>query len=128
MLPSYSILTEGLGATQSTVTDLILAAKQDHYLSNTATGSSLFALDFTFAGVWGDYGLLGLLLYVTMLILIWKIYCKDLKAGKYLIITIFIYGIVFTWAEEPPFMFFIFAYIGYSLQQARWLNNRKSIS
>lgn len=128
MLPDYPILTEGLGATQSNVTGQILAAKQDHYLSNSVTGSSLFALEFTFAGVWGDYGIVGLLLYISMLIKVWQVYCKETKAAKYLIITIFVYGVVFTWVEEPPFMFFIFAYISYTMQQTSCLNIRKSDS
>jgi hypothetical protein len=128
MLPDYSILTEGLGATQSNVTENILAAKQNHYLSNSVSGSSLFALEFTFAGVWGDYGVLGLFLYICILVKIWQVYCNKIKVAKYLIITIFVYGVVFTWVEEPPFMFFIFAYISYTMQQTRFLNIRKSTS
>ncbi len=64
MMPDYPFLEDSLGATSHNATEVIILVKQSQLFSNSLTGSSMFALDFSLAGVWGDFGLLGILIFL----------------------------------------------------------------
>lgn len=65
LLPEYSEYLQPLGATMSTVTEIIWDISQKPgSITNASTGSSMWSLLFSWAGVWGDLGFLGLGTYL----------------------------------------------------------------
>ncbi len=124
LLPDYSSQLAGLGVTTSPITSVAWAEHQGHYMSNSITGSSMFALFFSWAGVFGDLGFLGLSVYIYMYYMVWKMVSVD-EFSKFLLLTIFIFGWVFQWMEEPQYMLFIMSLIGLRWQEIQ-LSNRLS--
>lgn len=116
MLPSYDFLSSSLGATSHDATNAVYLVKQSQYLSNTRTGSSMFSLDFSLSGIWGDMGLLGILVFGLLYREIWSIAREADGASAIFIISVMVYGFVFTWIEEPGFMMILMAYVGYACQ------------
>ncbi len=125
IMPNYFHLLDSFGASTSSVTSVAWAAHQGHYLSNSTTGSSMFSLFFSWAGIWGDIGFLGIAAYLYMYYLIWREVSVDLVA-KFLLLTIFIFGWVFQWVEEPQYMIFTMSLIGLRWQEIRLMESRKN--
>lgn len=118
MLPNYEFLVSSFGATSHEATWVVLLVKESQYLSNSVSGSSMFALDFSLAGIWGDVGILGFLVFISIYAGVWRIAKLSDGYSQFLVVSLFVYGFVFTWLEEPAFMFFVMAYIGYARQKA----------
>ncbi len=118
LMPEYSGLLSTLGATTTLATIEVWVAHQGHYMSNATTGSSMFSLFFSWAGIWGDIGLLGLAVYMYMYYLVWDMVSSD-DFSKFLLLTVFVFGWVFQWMEEPQYMIFIMSLIG-----LRWQENQ----
>ncbi len=129
MLPEYQYLMD-LGATISYVTQDIIDANQSNWMSNSITGSSLFSLMFSWAGIFGDFGFAGLLAYLYVWFLVWKYYSQA-DLSRFFVLGILIFGAVFSWIEEPGYILFIMAIIGLSWQENQSLggvysfNNKK---
>lgn len=72
----------------------------------TSSGSSLFQMTFTFGGLLGDTGIFSLVTYV---LLIKNIYIYNNKNffNSLMLYTLVSLGMIFSWLEEPAFMFFI---------------------
>lgn len=119
MLPSYDFLSSSLGATMHDATGVVLMVKESQLFSNSVTGSSMFALDFSLAGIWGDLGIIGLTLFVCIYMMIWRLAGEADKLSKFFIVSVFVYGFVFTWVEEPAFMLYLMAYVGYAWQKSK---------
>ncbi len=118
LLPKYGDVLFPLGATTSPVTETVFLAHQGHWISNTATGSSVWSLFFTWAGVWGDLGLAGLAAYLSLWWFVWRRICVDALA-KFLLLTVFILGGLFTWMEEPAYVLFVVSLLGLRYQERR---------
>lgn len=116
LLPEYSSLLYPMGATTSQVSAAVLWANQNHWISNSRTGSSMFSLMFSWAGIWGDLGFLGLFSYLGLWFVIWKNICIDIMS-KYLVLTVLIFGWVFAWIEEPNYIVFVVSLIGIRFQE-----------
>lgn len=123
MLPAYGEYLMPLGATTSEVTNAVWAAHQSHYMSNITTGSSMFSLFFSWAGFWGDLGLVGLASYLYLWLLVWRTVSDDEVSG-FLFLTIFVFGAVFSWMEEPGYMLFVVSVLGLRWQELRVYNTR----
>jgi len=113
----YSNYLEQLGITTLPVTDAVWNVQQGNYISNSTTGSSMFSLFFSWAGVWGDLGVFGLSVYLLLWLGIWRKICTD-DLSKYFLLTILVFGGVFSWMEEPEYMIFMMVLIG-----LRWQEN-----
>lgn len=112
MLHEYSALLEPLG---STVHDASFAVWRTVY-SNPKTGhlvssSSMFSPLFGWAGIWGDLGILGLAAYLTTGAIVWIFICVD-DIGRFFLLTIFVFGLIFTQMEEPAYMVTVAVLIG----------------
>lgn len=116
LLPDYSQYLRPLGATSSPVTQAILRANETNWLSNPETGSSVWSLMFSWAGVWGDLGLVGLATYLLLWWFVWRKFCLD-DLSKFFLITILVFGITFSWMEEPGYMLFVVSLIGLRWQE-----------
>lgn len=124
LLPDYINQLQDLGATTSEVTASVMTSHQGHFMSNSITGSSMFSLFFSWSGFWGDIGFLGTITYLYMYFIIWTEVSHD-ELSKFLLLTIFVFGWVFQWMEEPQYMLFIMSLIGLRWQEIK-ISNKES--
>ena len=104
-----------LGATRHPVSDLIM---QENYKSWIANESTMFSAPFGWAGIWGDLGLAGLAAYLLLGYIVWCYFCFD-NFSKFLLLTVMVFGLIFTQMEEPGYMLYTAALIG-----IRWYENK----
>jgi hypothetical protein len=103
MLENYWQLLGPLGATRSPASAAVWAAVSRSWLGDQ---SSFFSPLFGWAGIWGDYGPIGLAVYIYLAALVWRYVCID-DFCKYLMLCVFSFGLVFSQMEEPGYMLFI---------------------
>jgi len=116
LMTDYANWLKPLGATSTDITSLILFLNNSNYLSNPKTGSSMFSLMFSWAGIWGDLGLVGAVVYVCLWFLVMKLFCVT-TLDRFFVLSILVFGFVFAWLEEPNFMLFMVSLIGLSWQE-----------
>jgi hypothetical protein len=121
MLEIYWNLLEPLGATIHPASKAIWLATSKSWLGDQ---SSLFSPLFGWAGLWGDLGFLGLGTYFYMVILIWRYVCVT-DMSKYLMLTIFVFGLIFSQLEEPGYTLIVASMIGLSWQNVRIVGQKK---
>lgn len=115
MIDTYWHLLGPLGATRHPASSAVWTAVGQSWLGNQ---SSMFSPLFGWAGIWGDLGYLGLAAYCYLGFLVWRYLCKD-DFTKFLLLTVFVFGLIFSQMEEPGYMLFIAIIIG-----LRWHDNR----
>lgn len=115
-MKDYLQILQPLGITGTSVFDTVFKAQESYYWSNSVTGSSMYSLLFSWAGIWGDLGFLGLGVYLYLWFLVWNYICLD-KISKFFLITVFVAGLIFSWMEEPAFMLFVTSLIGLQWQK-----------
>ena len=118
MFPAYKGLMTSLGGTYTQIPAAILYEDIRNYLSNPTTGSSLFSLSFSWAGIWGDIGILGAGVYLFTWIFIWRRFCAD-QLSKFFVLNALLFGMIFAWLEEPAYVGFIAILIGIRWQASR---------
>jgi hypothetical protein len=116
LIPDYIKYLQPLGVTSTSIAEDIFALNDANSLTNPKTGSSMFALTFSWAGVWGDLGILGLGAYLYLWFLVWRKLCLD-NLSKFFLINILVFGAIFSWMEEPAYMLFIAILIGIQWQE-----------
>lgn len=119
MIKDYGALLEPLGVTSSPVTQLVWQVWGDSYLN-----SSFFSPLFGWIGIWGDYGFLGLATYLLLWWLVWHFLCQD-DFSSFCVITVFVFGLIFTQLEEPGYMLTVTTVIGLRWQELRLKNEAK---
>ncbi len=62
--------------------------------------SSMFSPMFTWAGIWGDLGFLGLGVFLYLGYIVWHHLCRD-DLSKLFVLTMVVYGLIITQMEEP---------------------------
>jgi hypothetical protein len=115
MLREYEDLLNPLGATRHPVTQEIWRAVSQSWLGNQ---SSMFSPLFGWAGIWGDLGILGLLSYLYLACVVWWCLCLD-NISKFLLLSIAVFGLIFSQMEEPAYMLSITFIIGLQWHQSR---------
>ncbi|XHX79778.1 MAG: hypothetical protein RBJ76_07600 [Stenomitos frigidus ULC029] len=118
MLESYWNLLAPLGATMHPVSKEIWRTVGASWLGDQ---SSLFSPLFGWAGIWGDLGPLGLATYFYMASLVWRYICV-IDLSKYLMLTVFAFGLVFSQLEEPGYTLFVATMIGLGWQEQKMLS------
>ncbi|MBW4560966.1 MAG: hypothetical protein KME32_07355 [Mojavia pulchra JT2-VF2] len=93
----YASMVIPLGATTHPVTEQAWTFVNSNWL---ILESSLFMPLFSWAGIWGDLGFIGLATYVYLGYIVWNRLCWD-DFSKFLMLTLFIYGLIITQMEEP---------------------------
>ncbi|BAZ40624.1 hypothetical protein NIES4101_65850 [Calothrix sp. NIES-4101] len=73
--------------------------------------STFFVPLFSWAGIWGDIGFLGLGSYLYLGIFTWQRLCLD-DFSKYLVLNTLVYGFFLTQMEEPGYMISVALLIG----------------
>jgi hypothetical protein len=118
MLLNYWDLLSPLGATVHQASKEIWEIAARSWLGDK---SSFFSPLFGWAGIWGDLGVLGLGIYIDLAILIWHYVCVT-DMSKYLMITVFVFGTIFSQLEEPGYTLIIASIIGLDWQANRLVN------
>lgn len=116
LMKDYIQLLKPLGITSTPVFNTVWIAQETYYWSNSITGSSMYSLLFSWAGIWGDLGFLGLAIYLSLWFLVWKYICVD-KLSKFFLLTAFVSGMIFSWMEEPAYMLFVVSLVGLQWQK-----------
>lgn len=115
MLREYAYILEPLGSTTHPASNAVWAVVSKSWLGDR---SSMFSPLFGWAGIWGDLGLLGLAAYAYLLFITWRYLCLD-NFSKFLILSVFVFGLILSQMEEPGYMLFIFSLIGIQWQRVR---------
>lgn len=115
MLEIYWNLLSPLGATIHPVSKEIWQAVADSWLGDQ---SSMFSPLFGWAGIWGDLGILGLTSYFYIAYLVWRYICVT-DLSKYLMLTVFVFGLIFSQLEEPGYSLFVASMIGLGWQDIK---------
>ncbi len=104
----YWSLLGPLGATQHPLYNEVWQLIHGSWI---LTSSTFFVPLFSWAGIWGDLGFLGLGTYLYLGILVWRQLCLD-DFSRYLMFTTFVYGFFLTQMEEPGYMMMVALLIG----------------
>jgi hypothetical protein len=116
MIDKYYNLLSPLGATLSPVGNRVWYIVENHRLGDK---SSWFSPLFSWLGIWGDIGFLGLGVYLYLWGVIWQKLCHD-DLTKFLTITVLCFGFILSQIEEPGYMLSIACIIGLSWQMRRY--------
>lgn len=99
MLPEYSSL-DFLGTSISPIN----ATFYNIYLNSwIMLSSSMWSFYFSWASIFGDLGIIGLLTIVALYFKFYKIFCSK-TINKYVWAIIVCHGLIFDWLEEPAFV------------------------
>ncbi len=107
MLKDYSALLKPLGATIHPASQAVW----DAFYQMSWLDSSFFSPFWVLAGIWGDLGFLGLGVYLYLAWIVWRRLCLD-DLSRFTMLTIFVYGLIFTQLQEPGYMLSMAALIG----------------
>ncbi len=100
-----------LGPLGATIHPASQAMLQAYYTSWLALESTMFCPLFGWAGIWGDLGLAGLGAYLLLGFIVWRYVCVD-NFGRFLLLSVAAFGLIFTQMEEPGYMFYTTTLIG----------------
>lgn len=108
-----------LGATRHPASEEVL---YEYYHSWLALESTMFCPMFGWAGIWGDFGFVGLGAYLFLAWTVWRNLCYD-NFSKFLMLSTAMLGFIFTQMEEPGHMLYTASLIG-----LHWHEQRMKIS
>jgi len=89
--------------------------------------SSLFIPMFSWAGIWGDLGFLGLGVYLYLAYIVWTRIAKD-DFSRFNLMTLFVYGWIITQMEEPAQTMVIAIMIGLQWHERRIAKHERLLS
>ena len=116
VIRDYASLLIPLGATIHPSSAEVFNVVVTSYLAQEST--VYFPL-FTWAGIWGDIGIIGLGAYLFLCLIVWQKVCVD-DFGKFLLLSTAAFGCILTQMEEPGHMLTIASLLG-----IRWQENRQ---
>ena len=116
MLPKYASLLSPLGATTHPASAEVFQVVYDGWIAKEST---IFFPLFTWAGVWGDLGIVGLGAYVYLGSIVWRRICVD-DFCKFLLLSSVVFGFILTQMEEPGHMLIVACLLG-----LRWHEERE---
>lgn len=108
LLWDYADLLNPLGATTNVVSLEVWRAVGESWLGDQ---SSMFSPFFGWSGIWGDLGFLGLGAYLYLAFVVWRLICMG-DMPRFFLLTIFVFGLVFSQMEEPGYMLFVASLVG----------------
>ena len=114
-MQDYGPILKPLGATSTSI-----GIRSREFIDSfwLATGSSLFSPVFSWAGIWGDIGLLGLGGYMYLAYVIWQYFGLD-NSLKITLLATLVLGFIFTQLEEPGYMLFLSMLLGLAWHERR---------
>jgi hypothetical protein len=118
MLKDYGNLLSPLGATIHPASEAVWETVRGYWLD-----SSFFSPFWGWAGIWGDFGFLGLGAYLYLCSIVWRKLCLD-DFSRFMILSVLLFGLIFTQMEEPGYMLTVASLIGLRWQEIQ-LNKRE---
>jgi hypothetical protein len=119
MIRDYRSLLAPFGVTDAPAGATLVVSKQVwQYMGSSwlAEGSSAFSPFFGWAGIWGDFGFLGLFSYLYLGSIVWRRLCTS-NLDRFFLLNIVIVGFIFTQLEEPAYMLYVASLIGIRWQE-----------
>jgi hypothetical protein len=116
--PNFANMLTPLGATIHPVTDVFwqLISSPAGWLAREST---MWFPMFTWVGLWGDLGFVGLGSYLYISSIVWRRICVD-DFGKFLLLSTAVLGFILTQMEEPGQMITVACFLG-----LRWHEERQ---
>lgn len=115
VLRDYQSMLVPLGATIHPASTITWNTLQNDWLVQE---SSFFIPMFSWAGIWGDLGFLGLGAYLYLAYIVWSRIAKD-DFSRFNLMTLFVYGWIITQMEEPAQTMVIAIMIGLQWHERR---------
>lgn len=115
MMGKYESFLAPLGATQTTIGAETWKAVGESWLGDR---SSFFSPLWGWAGIWGDIGFVGLGSYLFLWWIVWQRICKG-DFSRFLVINVFLHGLIFSQMEEPGYMLSTMVFIGLQAHEPR---------
>ena len=106
MLKEYGNLLIPLGGTIHPASEAVWDTWRGHWLD-----SSFFSPLWGWAAIWGDLGFLGLGAFLYLCSIVWRRVCLD-DFSKFMMLTVLVFGLIFTQMEEPGYMLTVASLIG----------------
>jgi hypothetical protein len=122
MLNDYRDLLRPLGSTIHPASRDVWQAIRESWLGSQ---SSMFSPLFGWAGVWGDLGWVGIGSFIYVWSVVWRRICFD-DVCRFFVLTIFVFGLVFSQMEEPGYMIYVVSIIGLRWQEYQLTARRSS--
>lgn len=115
VMRDYQSFLQPLGATVHPASAEVFNVVRTSYLPQEST---IYFPLFTWAGIWGDVGILGLTGYLFICFIVWKQICVD-DFGRFLLLSTAVFGCILTQMEEPGHMLTIACLLGLRWQEHR---------
>ncbi len=116
VMRDYASLLLPLGATIHPASAEVFDVVYTSYLPQEST---IYFPLFTWIGIWGDLGIVGLCAYLYICSIVWRKVCVD-DYGKFLLLSTAVFGCILTQMEEPGHMLTVAC-----LLAIRWLEVRE---
>lgn len=122
MLPAYSILANI--CTISENFNILYSFNQANYLSNSITGSSMWMMLYTWSGIFGDLGIVGIIIVICGYLSIYR--SINSSSSKIILLYFLVHGLIFQWMDEPVFATFVMLtiYVCENKEKLRNLNKK----
>ena len=104
VLTAYPVLYNSI-ASYPRYIESIMNFQQSNWMTNTISGSSFWSIIFSWSGVYGDLGWLGIMIIAGLYVNVLRKYCFN-NFSKLIVISLVVHGFVFQWLEEPAFAAF----------------------
>lgn len=113
MLREYASLLNPLGATIHPASNAVWTIVGNSWLGNQ---TSMFSPFFGWAGIWGDFGFLGLAAYLYLGYTAWCKLARD-DFSKFLLLDVLVVGLILSQMEEPGYMLTVAMLVGLKWQE-----------
>lgn len=116
---TYTRLLIPLGATVHPATEDFWEVISTTFLPQEST---VYFPMFTWMGIWGDVGIVGLAAYLYLCFVVWQRVCVD-DFGKFLMLSTFSFGWILTQMEEPGHMLTVACLLALRFQETRAMHS-----
>lgn len=113
MLEEYKDLLAPLGPTIHPASRTVWLEVAKSWLGDQ---SSMFSPLFGWAGIWGDFGFVGLAAFIYIWSVVWRRICVN-DISRFFVLNICAFGLVFSQMEEPGYMLYVTSLIGIMWQE-----------
>lgn len=108
MIKKYASLLAPIGVTIHPASSEVFDVVWNNWIAQEST---IFFPLFTWAGIWGDLGIVGLLTYLYLGYMVWKRLCLD-DVTRFMLLSTVALGFMLTQMEEPGQMLTIACFLG----------------
>lgn len=124
ILRDYGALLSPLGATVNSASQEVPRSVEDAWLLQEST---LYSPSYTWAGIWGDLGFVGLGSYLFTCLVVWKQFCVD-DFCRFLLLSTVVFGFILSQMEEPGHVLTVAMLIGLRWHERRLRNGEMTKS